>query len=90
MSEHNWANESQDTTAPIKRRLSDAPRLDRPRRLDPEFRADLIEFARSRIQMVWDDAGEVDATTLASNVVAAQEWLWLSLHFPVVPEGEQQ
>jgi hypothetical protein len=52
-------------------------------RLNPEIRADLIEFARSRIQMVWDDAGEVDATTLASNVVAAQEWLWLSLHFPV-------
>lgn len=52
-------------------------------RLNPDTRADLIEFARTRIQMVWDDAGAVDAQTLAENVVSAQEWLWLSLHFPV-------
>lgn len=55
-----------------------------PERLDPEFKADLIEFAAARIQSVWDDVpGGVDAATLAGNVVAAQEFLWMSRQVPV-------
>lgn len=57
-------------------------------RFNPEAKAELTEFARTRIQMVWDDAGPVDAQTLAENVVAAQEWLWLSMHFPVESPSE--
>ncbi len=51
-------------------------------RFTPELRADLVEFARVRIQAVWDDVGETDAATLAQNVVLAQEFAWLSMHFP--------
>lgn len=55
-----------------------------PQRLDPDFRADLIEFARDRIEMVWADAPDgVDAPTLASNIVAAQEFCWMSRQVPV-------
>lgn len=56
----------------------------KPERLDPELRADLIEFARDRIESVWADVPEgVDAATLASNVVAAQEFCWMSRQVPV-------
>lgn len=51
-------------------------------RFTPELRADLVAFARVRIQAVWDDVGETDAATLAQNVVLAQEFAWLSMHFP--------
>ena len=78
--EHNWANESQNTTAPIKRRM--AP-ITRPGRLSPEFRADLVALAADRIQAVWDDVGPTDAQTLAENVVMAQEFTWLAHQFPV-------
>ena len=55
-----------------------------PKRLDPAFRADLIDFARDRIQQVWTDVpGGVDAATLASNIVAAQEFCWMSRQVPV-------
>ena len=58
------------------------------KRLSPEFRADLVEAARERIQAVWADVPEgVDAKTLAQNVVSAQEFFWLSLHFPVLPSS---
>lgn len=75
-----WA-EAQDSTAPVKRRMVAVQA--NGKRLTPDFRADLIDFAAQRIQSVWDDAGPVTAQVLAENVVAAQEWLWLSLHFPV-------
>ena len=80
MSTHSWANESQDTTAPIKRRM--AP-VANPERISREFAAQMVEIATARIQAVWDDVGETDATTLAQNVVAAQEWLWMSMQLPV-------
>ena len=58
------------------------------KRLSSEFRADLVEAARERIQAVWADVPEgVDAKTLAQNVVSAQEFFWLSLHFPVLPSS---
>ena len=58
------------------------------KRLSSEFRADLVEAARERIQAVWADLPEgVDAKTLAQNVVSAQEFFWLSLHFPVQPSS---
>lgn len=58
------------------------------KRLTPEFRADIVEAARERIQTVWNDVPEgVDALTLAQNIVAAQEFFWLSLHFPVLPSS---
>ena len=58
------------------------------KRLSSEFRADLVEAARERIQAVWADVPEgVDAKTLAQNVVSAQEFFWLSLHFPVQPSS---
>jgi hypothetical protein len=83
---HNWANESQDTTAPIKRKLSDS----KPGRFDPEFCAGLIEYARDRIQSVWADVPEgVSAQVLAENVVHAQEWLWLSLQNPLATHDER-
>jgi len=56
---------------------------DQPKRLDPEFRATLTEFAQQRIEAVWNDVGETDAATLAQNIVAAQEFAWMSLHVPV-------
>lgn len=57
------------------------------KRLDPEFRAELIEFARFSIQAVWDDVpGGVDAATLAQNVVGAQELAWISRGFPFAPQ----
>lgn len=64
----------------------------KPQRLDPELRADLIEFARARIESVWTDVpGGVDAATRAGNVVAAQEFCWMSRQIPVsvqTVEGE--
>jgi len=45
-----------------------------PVRLTPEFRASLIDYARNRIQAVWDDAGSVTAQVLAENVVAAWDF----------------
>lgn len=54
------------------------------KRLDPDFRADLVGYAKARIQDVWADVPEgVDAETLAQNVVAAQEFLWIARGFPV-------
>jgi hypothetical protein len=81
MNRQRWMNEAQDSTAPIKRRMVAVQPVGK--RLVPEIRADLIELARERIQAVWDDVGETDAQTLAQNVVTAQEWLWLSMSFPV-------
>jgi hypothetical protein len=52
-------------------------------RIPEEARAHLVEFAQHRIQDVWNDVGQTDALTLAQNVVAAQEFLWLSMQFPV-------
>jgi hypothetical protein len=49
-------------------------------RLPPELRADLIEFARDRIEQCWEDAGVVPAQVLAENIVLAQEFAWMS-HF---------
>lgn len=58
------------------------------KRLAPEFRADIIEAARDRIQSVWADVPEgVDALTLAQNIVSAQEFFWLSRQFPVLPSS---
>ena len=57
------------------------------KRLSPEFRADLVEAARDRIQAVWDDVPEgVDAETMAQNVVSAQEFFWLTHAFPAVQQ----
>jgi hypothetical protein len=50
------------------------------RRLPPELRADLTDYAVERIQAVWNDAGYVDARTLAENIVHAQEFAWMA-HF---------
>lgn len=60
------------------------------KRLDPDFRADLVGYAKARIQDVWADVPEgVDAETLAQNVVAAQEFLWIARGFPVASaQGE--
>lgn len=53
-------------------------------RLDPDFRAQLIDFAEARIKAVWSDFPDgTTADVLAHNVVSAQEFLWLSLQFPV-------
>ena len=58
------------------------------KRLSSEFRADLVEAARERIQAVWADVPEgVDAKTLAQNVVSAQEFFWLAHAFPVLPSS---
>lgn len=57
------------------------------RRIPEEARAHLVEFAQQRIQDVWNDVGQTDALTLAQNVVAAQEFLWISLQFPVRPSA---
>ena len=67
--------------------------VDKPRRFSSEQRANLIDFARHAIQAVWDDAGPTTAEVLAGNVVLAQEFAWLSMHFPVAavpvePESE--
>lgn len=57
------------------------------KRLDPDFRAELVDFATASIQDVWKDVpGGVDAETLAQNVVGAQEFAWISRGFPVVPD----
>lgn len=86
--QHNWANEAQDSTAPIKRRMMPAPVAGK--RLDPEFRAELVDFAKARINDVWADVPQgVDAETLAQNVVAAQEFAWIARGYPVAePQGE--
>ena len=55
------------------------------KRLDPEFRAQLVDFAAGTIQDVWNDVpGGVDAITLAQNIVGAQEFAWIARGFPVV------
>ena len=57
------------------------------KRLDPEFRAELVDFAAGTIQDVWNDVpAGVDAITLAQNVVGAQEFAWIAREFPVVPD----
>jgi hypothetical protein len=58
----------------------------RPQRLSAKLRADLIDFAKDRIQTVWNDVGETDAETLAENVVSAQEFAWMSAQVPIVTE----
>lgn len=66
-----------------------APQEPQPgKRLDPEFRAELVDIAKGSIQDVWNDVpGGVDAETLAQNVVGAQEFVWISRGFPVAPQG---
>lgn len=50
------------------------------KRIPVEIRAELIHMAEGRIKDVWADSPEgVDAATLASNVVAAQEFVWMQL-----------
>lgn len=50
------------------------------KRIPVETRAELIHMAEGRIKDVWADVPEgVDAATLASNVVAAQEFVWMQL-----------
>ena len=72
---------------PTKQQLvpcADVPvKQEKPRRLTLEQKADLIEFARGAIQDAWNDVGETTAEVLADNVVSAQEFAWLSMHFPV-------
>ena len=78
---------------PRTRAEFDAEAEGNPKRLDPDFRADLIEFARDRIESVWADVpGGVDSATLASNIVAAQEFCWMSRQVPVaIPaDGETE
>ena len=58
----------------------------RPQRLNAKLRASLIDFAKDRIQAVWNDVGETDAATLAENVVSAQEFAWLSAQVPIVTD----
>lgn len=75
--------------------LRDAePAEGRLERLSPDFRADLVDAARVAITQVWADVpGGVDAATLASNVVMAQEFFWLSRQAPVrdaEPEWEAE
>lgn len=91
---HDWADnacQSQDcmarpdgTTQPV---VCVAPSREAPqpgKRLDPEFRADLVHFAKASIEDVWKDVpGGVDAETLAQNIVGAQEFMWISRGFPV-------
>ena len=55
------------------------------RRLPPELRADLIEFARERIESCWADAGVVPAQVLAENIVLAQEFAWMAHFTPIAP-----
>lgn len=63
--------------------VSDTPQ-EVGKRLIPEFRASLVDAAALAIQDVWNDVpAGVDAVTLAHNVVAAQEFFWLSRAFPV-------
>jgi len=54
-----------------------------PRRFTNEQRADLVDWTRIAIQGVWDDVGPTTAQVLADNIVSSQEFLWLSMHFPV-------
>jgi hypothetical protein len=60
------------------------------KRLDPDFRSDLVDAASHRITDAWADVPEgVDAETLAQNVVAAQEFLWIARGFPVAVQEPQ-
>jgi len=59
-----------------------------PRKFTPEQRADLVDAATSRIQDTWNDVGATTADVLAGNVVVAQEFIWLSMHFPVTVPTE--
>lgn len=52
-------------------------------KLPADLRADLTEFARDRIEAVWADAGGVPAQVLAENIVAAQEFAWLTHFTPI-------
>lgn len=62
---------------------------EKPGRLDPEWRADLVDAATHAIKAVWADVpGGVDAETLAQNVVSTQEFFWLSRQFPVAPSED--
>jgi len=79
MSKQRWQDTAQDSTAPIKRRMQPV----KPSRFTPEQRATLVDFAQNAIEQVWADAGATTAETLAQNVVSAQEFAWLAMHFPV-------
>ena len=88
MSEQKWRDTAQDSTAPISRQMQSI----KPRRFTPEQRATLVDFAQNAIEQVWADAGATTAETLAQNVVSAQEFAWLAMHFPIdrktEPEGK--
>jgi len=56
------------------------------KRLPPELRAALTEFARERIKDVSHDAGYVSPQTLAENIVNAQEFAWMA-HFTKIEAG---
>lgn len=56
------------------------------KRLPPELRADLTDYAVERIQAVWNDAGYVSARTLAENIVTAQEFAWMAHFTRIDPE----
>lgn len=56
------------------------------KRLPPELRAALTDFARIRIEAVWADAGPVPAQVLAENIVLAQEFAWMAHHTPIDPD----
>jgi hypothetical protein len=72
------------------KRIPVAVEENKPRKFTPEQRAELIDFARSAIQSVWDDVGATTAEVLAGNVVSAQEFAWLSMHFPVAVPVEPE
>lgn len=75
-------NEEDGYDSPFPRVVVAAPSdTDRDfKRIPAETRAELIHMAEGRIKDVWADSPEgVDAATLASNVVAAQEFVWMQL-----------
>ena len=63
---------------------------EKPCRLTLEQKADLIDFARGAIEDVWKDVGATTAQVIADNVVSAQEFAWLSMHFPVAVPVEPE
>jgi len=85
--EHGYAETWARLCAEVRARLSSRVVVAAPsdtdrdfKRIPAETRAELIHMAEGRIKDVWADSPEgVDAATLASNVVAAQEFVWMQL-----------